>query len=470
MGGATPSSDRLVIRDGRIVTGIDSYDASILIERGVIKAIGRHLEVPDDVPVYDAGGKLILPGVVDARAHVSEERVGHESSGFEETTREAALGGVTTYITDARPAERQSLPDAVDAAVLEATGLSHVDFALHAGYARASEREDGEVADLVEFGVPSLTVSTGGIDDPTAIGDDELYSLLLEAAREKALVCVRCETGWLTRRRTDRLAGDGKLDASELAASRPSYAEGEAVARTLRAAFQAEAPVCLVNVSTGESIAAVWEAADLGINVYCQATPHHLILDEELLSRADGHRFATAPPLRGRLHREALWEGIEEGLVQAVASDHCSFTADEKDSGAADFRRIPLGVPGIGTLLPAMWTAAVATGRLSENELVDLLSTQPAELFGLYPRKGSIREGADADLVVFDPELALDATPDVVGGHSDYTLYDTGSLIGWPVATMVRGVWVVQDRKVVGSPSHGAFVPRTKVCQRPGVR
>jgi dihydropyrimidinase len=461
---------KLLIQGGRIVSGIDSYSASILIEDGTITAVGRHLDAPDDAVVCDVSGKLVLPGVVDVRTHVREERSGRVSGGFEDTSREAALGGVTTYLAHAYPVRGQSLPDAVDTAVLEATGASYVDFAFHAGYSRTDEREDGEIADLVEQGVPSLVASTGSLDDPTSLSDDDLYALLLESARDGALVSVRCETGWMTARRTGRLEEEGRLAAADLAKARPSYAEGEAVGRALRAAFLADAPIVVANVSTGEAVAAVDEASDLGLNVYSQTTPHHLVLDESLLERADGYRFATAPPLRGAVHREALWEGIEEGLVHMVASDHCSFIAAEKEEGAGDFRRIPLGVSSIGTLLPVLWTAGVLAGRMTENELVDLVATQPAETFGLYPRKGVIREGADADLVVFDPGLSLEATPDVVRGHSDYTVYEDRALTGWPVATMVRGVWVVEERRVVGTPVHGAFVPRTTVCQRPGVR
>ncbi|MBD3367613.1 MAG: amidohydrolase family protein [Candidatus Eisenbacteria bacterium] len=460
----------IVIEGGRVVGPIDSFNASVLIEDGTIKAVGRHIEVPRDAERFDARGMLVLPGAVDVRTHVGVEHSGHESSGFGDTAGEAALGGVTTFMAHAYPVKGQSLPDAVDAAVLEATGVSHVDFAFHAGFTRIEERSDGEIADLVELGAPSLVANTGGIDDPTALGDDELYGLLLESSREGALVSVRSETGWLTRRRTGRLAEKGRLGARALAASRPSYAEGEAVARTLRAAFQADAPVCIANVSTGEALTAAEEAIDLGVDVYCQTASHYLVLDEDLLQRSDGHRFATLPPLRGSAHREALWQGIEDGFVQVVASDHCSFTADEKDEGSDDFRRIPPGVPSIGTLLPVLWTAGVREGRMTENELVDLIATQPSEIFGLYPRKGAIREGADADLVILDPELTLDATPDVVGGHSDYAVYDAGALTGWPVATMVRGVWVVENRRLVGAPSHGAFVPRKTVCQRPGVR
>jgi dihydropyrimidinase len=458
----------LLIEGGRVVGPIDSFHASVLIEDGTITAVGRHLEPPDGAEIVDARGLLVLPGLIDSSAHIRAERSGVESSGYEETTREAALGGVTTLMAQACPSERETLLDAVDAAVLEATGASHIDFAFHAVYTRLADRQDDEIPALVAQGVPSVAARTGDVDDPTALGDDELYALLLTASRAGLLVSVHCETGWMTRRRTKRLAERGALEASDLSESRPSFAEGEAVARALRAAFQADAPICVANVSTAEAIAAAGEATDLGVDAYCQTTPHYLVLDEERLTRVDGHRFMTVPPFRGTAHREALWEGIEDGLLQVIASDHCSFTADEKDAGAGDFRRIPPGIPSMGTLLPVLWTAGVRGGRLTENELVDLVSIHPAELYGLYPRKGGIQEGADADLVLFDPELELVATSDVVGGHSDYAVYDEETLVGWPVATMVRGEWVARDRQVIGSPAHGEFVPRSTVCQRPG--
>ena len=211
-------------------------------------------------------------------------------------------------------------------------------------------------------------------------------------------------------------------------------------------------------------------ALDLGLEVYAETCPHFLLLDERNLSGAAGQRYATCPPLRGKEHQSNLWGGLDDGLIQVIATDHCEFTAADKDADASDFRRIPMGLPGVGTLLPLMWHFGVSAGHMKERDLVDRLCTQPAEIFGLYPQKGNLAVGSDADLVVFDPELPVTITPEVLHGHSDYSPYDGFQVTGWPVSTMVRGEWVVKDRELVGSRELGSFIKRGKVCQKPGRR
>jgi dihydropyrimidinase len=252
--------------------------------------------------------------------------------------------------------------------------------------------------------------------------------------------------------------------------SRPGYAETEAVASVLRAAYNAGAPVYIVHVSADESVDAIEEAADLGLEVYAETCPHFLLLDDSKLAGKDGQRYAACPPLRREADQAALWDALDEGLLQVIATDHCEFTAADKDEGAHDFRKIPMGLPGVGTLLPLMWHFGVRAGRLRENDLIDRLSTQPSEIFGLYPRKGTLAPGSDADLVIFDPDLEVTITPAVLHGHADYSPYEGWTVRGWPVSTMVRGRWVVKDRELVGSHELGSFVERGKVCRRPGVR
>lgn len=458
----------VIIKGGRLVTAIDSYTADLLVVDGKIAVIGVDLAVPPGADVYNAKGKLILPGIIDAHVHVDLELRGHASSGFRATTREAAFGGVTSFLTYVTPRKGEGLMDAVAARQAQANGQCYVDYGLHASLVHWADRESDEIPQLIEAGIPSFKMYTVYSDAGLSSNEDELYEAFLLAGQHGGLIEVHCENEWMIENRITRLANQGRLSAADHAESRPGYVEGEAVAAVIRAAHNAGAPVYIVHVSSGEAVQTIAEADDLGIDIFAETCPHLLLLDEEKLAAADGHRFATCPPIRSEAHREELWDALEEELIQVVATDHAEFMAEAKDEGRADFRKIPMGVPGVGTLLPLMWQFGVREGRLTENQLVDLLSTRPAEIFGFCPEKGTLSPGTDADIVVFDPALDVTISPDVLHGYTDYSPYEGRRVTGWPVCTMVRGNWVVKDRELMGDHELGSFVKRGKVCQRPG--
>ncbi|MBM3308478.1 MAG: dihydropyrimidinase [Candidatus Eisenbacteria bacterium] len=460
----------LLITGGRLVTGIDSYHASVLVEDGRIAKVGRDLVAPPGAEVLDVAGKLILPGVVDAHVHAGLDAGGHRSSDFRSTTRAAAFGGVTTVLTYATPEREQTLLESLAALRRQADGHCHVDYGVHVALVRWDDRDDDEVPALVEAGVPSFKMYTAYSARGLASDDEQIYHALLLASKHGALVEVHCESEWIIDSKVKRLAKEKRLSPADFAASRPGYAEAEAVAGVLRAAYSAGAPVYIVHVSAAESVDAIEEASDIGLEVYAETCPQFLLLDQSKLAGKDGQRYAACPPLRRAGDQAALWDALDEGLIQVVATDHCEFAAADKDAGTNDFRKIPMGLPGVGTLLPLMWHFGVGGGKLRENELVDRLSTQPAEIFGLHPRKGSLSPGSDADLIVFDPDLEVIITPEALHGHADYSPYDGCAVKGWPVSTMVRGHWVVKDRELVGSHELGSFVERGRVCRGPGAR
>lgn len=461
---------KTLIKGGRLLTEIDSFDSDILVEDERIAEVGKGLEPPDDAEVYDASGKLVLPGVIDVHVHVSLDLHGHVSSDFISTTRTAAFGGVTSIITYATPKKGQLLTEAVEDRKAQAAGNCYIDFGLHAALANWEDRRDGEIPELIEAGVPSFkaytTYSSAGLKST----DEQLYGALLEAGQHGGLIEVHCENDWMIERKIKRLAKEGRLAPSDHAASRPSYVEGEAVGAVIRAAYDAGAPVYIVHVSTAEAVEVIDDAQELGLEVYAETCPHFLLLDESRLAGPDGQRYACCPPLRKAEHQAHLWEGLDDGLIQVIATDHCEFTAADKDAEASDFRRIPMGLPGIGTLLPLMWHYGVSAGRMRERDLVDRLCTQPAEIFGLYPDKGNLAVGSHADIVVFDPNLPVAITPERLHGHSDYSPYDGLEVTGWPVCTMLRGSWVVKNGELVGNHELGSFISRGTVCQKPGRR
>ena len=461
---------KTLIRGGRLVTEIDSYDSDILIEDGRIAEIGKGLTPPDGAEVTDASGKLVLPGVIDSHVHVSLDLNGHVSSDFRSTTRAAAFGGVTSILTYVTPKKGQLLSEAVAERKTQAVGNCHIDFGLHASLVNWGDRQDDEIPEMIQAGIPSFKAYTVYSSSGLKSSEEQLYGAFLKAGQHGGLIEVHCENEWIIERKIKRLAEEGKLSPADHAASRPSFVEGEAIGAVLRAAYDAGAPVYIVHVSTAEGVEVIDEALELGLEVYAETCPHFLLLDERKLSGPDGQRYATCPPLRDEQHQANLWDGLDDGLIQVVATDHCEFTAADKDEDASDFRKIPMGLPGVGTLLPLMWHFGVSEGRMKERDLVDRLCTQPAEIFGLCPRKGKLAADSDADLVIFDPELPVTITPEVLHGHSDYSPYDGFEVVGWPVSTMVRGNWVVKDRELVGSHELGSFIRRGKICQKPGRR
>jgi len=460
----------ILIKGGKLVTGVDSYHADVLVDGDRIAEVGRDLTAPDGAEVVDAAGLLVLPGVIDPHVHVDLELRGHRSSDFTATSRSAALGGVTTFITYITPAPGQTLPEAADARKAHGVGRSHVDFGLHASLVRWDDREDDEIPQMIEAGIPSFKMYTTYADAGLMSTDEQLYHALLTVSQHGGLVEVHCENDWMIESKVRKLVEQGHTSPADHGGSRPGYAEGEAVAAVVRAAYDAGAAVYIVHTSSGEAVQTLAEAEDVGLEVYAEVCPHHLLLDEELLAGQDGQRYATCPPIRSEAHREALWEALEEGLIHTVATDHAEFAAEAKDEGAKDFRQLPMGVPGVGTLLPLMWEYGVRQGRISENELVDRMCTQPAEIFGLCPAKGTLDAGTDADIVLFDPDLPVTIAPETTQGIAGYSPYDGWRVSGWPVSTMLRGRWVVNDRELVGSHELGSFVHRKNVCQRPGHR
>ncbi len=460
----------ILIKGGRLVTGIDSFNADVLVDGESISEVGRDLEAPQGADIIDATGLLVLPGVIDPHVHVDLELKGHRSSDFTSTSRSAALGGVTTFITYITPIVGQTLMEAAEQRKLQAVGRSHVDFGLHASLVRWEDREDDEIPQMIEAGIPSFKMYTTYSDAGLASSDEQIYHALLLASQHGGLIEVHCENDWIIESKIRKLTEQGHLQPVDHGASRPGYAEGEAVAAVIRAAYEAGTSVYIVHTSSGEAVQALVEADDVGLEIYAEVCPHHLLLDEGLLAGPEGQRYATCPPIRGEAHREELWEALEDGLIHTVATDHAEFTTEAKDEGANDFRQLPMGVPGVGTLLPLMWEFGVKAGRLTENQLIDRLCTQPAEIFGLCPQKGTLAQGSDADIVFFDPNRAVTIRPAVTQGLADYSPYDGWEVSGWPVSTMLRGHWVVKDRELVGSHELGSFVHRKNVCQRPGHR
>jgi dihydropyrimidinase len=408
----------------------------------------------------DARGKLVLPGVIDAHVHL-EASAGKLTSAddFASGTVAAAFGGVTTVIAFAMPAEGVSLLEAVKPRSSVAERGSAVDFALHCAITDWTERTRREMARVVAYGVTSFKLFMAYEERGWMADDGVLYECLREAASLGALVGVHAENPRIIEAFTRRALASGRKGAYLHPLSRPNLSESEAVARAAYLASACLARLYVFHLSTAEGCKVVKQYSKQGYPIYAETCPHYLVLDDSVFKRPDGHLFATCPPLRKRADQAALWEALESKTLDVVATDHCSFTRAQKATWRGDFRRIPAGLPGVETLLPLLVTKGLDS-RISLRTLVDVTATNPAKIFGLYPRKGVIRAGSDADLVIIDPGRRVTVTPGELHMRADYSPYQGMRLAGFPEVTILRGKILQQDGAFLGGPGSGVFLKR----------
>lgn len=450
---------------GTLVTSSGLIDGDLLVEGERIEAIGDIGETPDAVTI-DVSGNLVLPGAVDVHTHLDTPFMGTVTSDDHESGSVAALsGGTTTYVDFAFQQPGQRLAETLESWMTKAASKSVADYSFHVAI---SDPYDGFLDDLpsiVADGVPSIKVFMA-YKGLAMLDDGQLYDVFRAASRLGANVCVHAENGHLI----DVLARDvvnaGRVGPLGHLLSRPPITEVEAVQRAIAIADLAEAPIYFVHLSTAGAVDAVAAAQRRGQPVTGETCTHYLLLDDAVYHRPgfDAAKFVVSPPLRGTEDLEAMWGALRDGTIGVVSSDHCPFCfAGQKELGRHDFREIPNGAPGVEHRLPLLYGHGVRARRLGLVELVNVACTNPAKAFGLHPRKGDLLCGADADIVVIDPE----ATTVILAANqhqaSDYTPFE-----GWSVPGRVVGVWrrgeqVVERGKFIGAPRSGVFVPRRPV-------
>jgi len=432
--------------------------ADLLIEDERIAAIERDLAAPG-AQVLDATGCLVLPGVIDAHTHIAlDTGVYKTPDDWLIGTRAAACGGVTTVVDFATQFPGQTLRQAVEGRIAEAKDAV-IDYALHvmvaAGAGTAPLRE------LVELGTPSLKLYT--TYRPNYYADDATILRLMMACADLGIrVLVHCEDDALVTAQTESLIAAGKTGWRYHGQSRPAQAEQEAVGRVLSLADQARCPVHIVHCSTARSVELVAEARARGQAVSCETCPQYLVLDSRAYAGPDPWRYILQPPLRDPGEPERLWALVAQGAVDQIATDHCDYTAAQK-TAADDFTRTPGGLPGLETLLPLMYTYGVAAGRMKPVQLAALLAANPARLWGLWPRKGALAPGADADLVIYDPRPEGIIHAADLHHLAGYTPYEGLRVQGRVRATVVRGQIVYQNGHFRGHRGWGQFVGRTAI-------
>ena len=451
---------------GGIVIDVDGERAAdVRIGRdGRIAAVGPDLPREPAEPTLDCTDRLVIPGGVDVHTHlhlpVGAVRV---SDDFDTGTKAAAIGGTTT-IVDYVTAYRGEDPLDALATWKHWAEPSVVDYGLHMTF---TERvPESVVARCVERGVTSFKLYMA-YPELLQVDDDVILEIMGIARKHGGLVTVHAENGGAIEALRRRALAEGRTGVIEHARTRPAVLEGEAVTRAAALAERAGASVYLVHLSSAPALAAVREARERGVDVLAETCPQYLYLDTARLEGPDGEEFVCTPPLRDPWHAEELWHGLATGTVHAVATDHCPFTVADRRAGMrarpdgwADFTEIPGGLPGIETRLGLVWEGVTA-GRITAADWVRLCAEAPARTFGLWPAKGSLRVGADADVVVWDPQRRQSLAAAALHMAVDHSPYEDRTVTGWPALVLSRGEVVARDGRFVGEPARGRFVERT---------
>lgn len=458
----------LVIRGGTIVTAADTVKADVGVRSGRIAAVAEKLD--GGAKVIDASGMLVMPGGIDSHVHLAQPAFGGPAmaDGFESGTRSAIAGGNTTVIPFALQPRGASLRSSVIDYHKEAEGKSYVDYGFHLIITDPSPSVLGqELPALVEDGYTSFKVFMTYED--MVLNDGELLKVF-DCARDcGALVMVHCEGYDAIRFMTERLEKAGKTAPFYHAVSRPQSVEREATHRAISHAELVDVPIMVVHVSGRESMEQIRWAQQKGLRIYGETCPQYIALTADDLKGLNmdetGGKYVCSPPPRDHQSWEAIWEGIRTGVFQTFSSDHCPFTYGSingklNPKARTSFRWVPNGIPGVETRMQILFSRGVVEGRITLNQFVALTSTNHAKMYGLYPKKGSIAPGCDADIVIWDPNRKETIRQELMHHGSDYTPYEGQVVTGWPIMTILRGKVAMENGRILGAPGDGGFLKR----------
>jgi len=458
------SSYDLMLRNGIVVTADAELQADVGVVGDMITTVAPRL-AGDARQTIDADGCYILPGFVDPHVHLSlPNGQGLTSSDdFESGTIAAACGGTTTIIDFTTQRRGISLSQAVAERRAQADGRAVIDYALHLTVTDANPQTLADLRTLAQHGYPSLKLYM--TYESVMVRDDDILRILDVAADCGVLALVHAEHHDIVTYLQHKLIADGHRDPGAHALSRPTWVEAEAVGRAIALARATGAPLYIVHVSCAEAVGHIRRARGDGQAVYAETCPHYLLLSDEEYSRPgfEAAKYVMTPPLRPSGNQSALWDALTDGTLDVVATDHCPWMyATQKIVGRDDFRRIPGGIAGVETRGVLLYSEGVVKRQLSLRRLVALLSTNPARLFGLYPRKGTIAAGSDADIVIFDSRRSWTISNRLLHQHVDYTVFEGWPVVGYPLLTVSRGQIVARDGQFVGRRGHGQFIARQR--------
>jgi dihydropyrimidinase len=461
----------VLIKGGRIVTAIDDYVADILVRDGVIEAIARTIPT-DSLETHDASGLIVMPGGVDVHTHMeSELGVALTCDTFETGTKAAAFGGTTTIIDFALQKKGTTPKQTLDQRLALAEPQACVDYGFHVILTHITPANLAELPDLIhQDGVSSfkMFMAYPGI---LMVEDADIFRAMRAVGGHGGMINLHAENGGVIQVLIEEALAQGNTSPKYHALTRPQLMEGEATHRAIRLAELAELPVYMVHLSAEEALEAVVEARDRGISAYAETCPHYLFLTLEEYDRPgfESAKYVMTPPLRTSQCQHALWRGLKFDDLQIVSTDHCPFCFNEtpyglyksKQLGRDDFSKIPNGAPGVEFRIPLLFDGGVNADRISLHRFVQLTSTAPAKLFGLFPRKGTIAVGSDADLVLFDPTKTHVLSASTQHSNVDYTLYEGRQITGKVEKVFLRGQLIVDGDRWLGQPGTGRYQKRS---------
>ena len=451
-----------LLKGGTVISGAGQRRADVLIDGEKIARVGRGLEGADTV--VDVTGCLLFPGFIDAHTHFDLDVAGTTTADdFFTGSRAALRGGTTTVIDFACPNKGESLHHGLELWRQKAGGRTFCDYGFHMTIDDWNEGIRAELPDMFAAGISSFKMY---LTYPAMmIGDRDVYWALKELRRLGGIAGFHCENAGVIDGMIAERKNAGQLGPDSHPRTRPPYLEAEAVSRLLRIAQAADCPVVIVHLTNREALKEVDHARRRGQTVYVETCPQYLLLDESLYFSDDysaAARYVCAPPLRDKAEQEALWKGLRKGAIQTISTDHCSFTLAQKDMGREDFTRIPGGLPGVETRGELVFSFGVAKRRISASQMCRCLCENPARLYGLYPRKGALRKGGDADIVVYDPQASHVIRAEDCVANVDYNPYEGFVTSGGIRQVWLRGQLSVEDGRVLAEAPAGKYMARGK--------
>ena len=455
---------KTLLKNGTVVSGDMSVREDVLIDGEKIVKVGRNLEA-EDAQVVDVNGKLLFPGFIDGHTHFDLEVAGTVTADDFETGTRAAIAGGTTLVIDYASQDKggHTLKEGLEKWHKKADGKCSCDYSFHMSVVEWNEETEREIQDMINEGITSFKLY---MTYPAMIVDDgDLYKIIKKLNEYGCFAGVHCENAGAIDALIAEAKKEGRLGPENHPLVRPDIMEAEAVHRLLVIADAADAPVMVVHLTNRKAFEEVMRARMNGQKVYAETCPQYLLLDDSVYSKPDfeGAKYVCAPPIRKKADQDCLWKALANGEIQTVATDQCSFTMEQKALGKEDFTKIPGGLPGVQTRGTLLYTYGVKTGKITQEQMCRLLSENAAKLYGVYPKKGVIREGSDADIVLMNPDMEVTITKNILHENVDYTPYEGIQVKGWPVMTMVRGQVVVENERLQVPLGFGRYINRKPV-------